>query len=141
VQEAVQLVIQAAALGRGGEALVLEMGRPVRIAQVARQMADQANSPVEIVYTGLRTGEKLHEELFGTGEHDIRPLHPLISHVSVPPLAPARVRMLTPYAEPDQVVEELTALCTADLPETPAADVRIGRQLGGRTATLATPPG
>lgn len=141
VQEAVQLVIQAAALGRGGEALVLEMGRPVRIAQVAKQMADQANSPVEIVYTGLRTGEKLHEELFGTGEQDIRPLHPLISHVSVPPLAPARVRMLAPYAEPDQVVQELTALCRVDLPENQTTDVRIGRQLGGRTATLATPPG
>jgi FlaA1/EpsC-like NDP-sugar epimerase len=140
VQEAVQLVIQAAALGRGGEALVLEMGRPVRIAQVAKQMADQANSPVEIVYTGLRAGEKLHEELFGAGEKDVRPLHPLISHVSVPPLSPDRVRGLKPYAEPGEVVQDLTALCAADLPENPTLDVRIGRQ-GGRSVSLApTPP-
>ncbi len=53
IQEAVQLVIQAAAIGRDGEALVLDMGRPVRIAQVAKQMSEAANAPVEIVYTGL----------------------------------------------------------------------------------------
>ena len=71
VQEAVQLVIQAAAIGRDGEALVLDMGEPVRIADVARQLVEQApGAPVEIVYTGLRPGEKLHEELFGDGEHD-----------------------------------------------------------------------
>ncbi|BCB83825.1 dTDP-glucose 4,6-dehydratase [Phytohabitans suffuscus] len=73
VQEAVQLVIQAAVIGRPGEALVLDMGKPVRIADVARQMAEQAHQPIEIVYTGLRPGEKLDEELFGHDEHDSRP--------------------------------------------------------------------
>ncbi|BFU42451.1 nucleoside-diphosphate sugar epimerase/dehydratase [Krasilnikovia sp. MM14-A1004] len=124
VQEAVQLVIQAAAIGRDGEALVLEMGQPVRIAQVAKQMAEQADSPVEIVFTGLRPGEKLHEELFGDGEEDARPLHPLISHVAVPPLDPADVRVLAPYAENGQVVKELAVLCEATRPET-----RISRQV------------
>ncbi len=42
--------------------------------------------PLKIVYTGLRPGEKLHEDLFGDDEQDVRPVHPLISHVSVPPL-------------------------------------------------------
>jgi FlaA1/EpsC-like NDP-sugar epimerase len=111
VQEAVQLVIQAAAVGRGGEALILEMGKPVRIAEVARQIADLAPDPVEITYTGLRPGEKLHEELFGPGEHDIRPLHPLISHVDVPPLDPAQVQILDPYAHPTDLVAELVRLC------------------------------
>ncbi len=86
VEEAVQLVIQAGAIGQNGEALVLDMGKPVRIADVARQLVDRAPRPVEIVYTGLRPGEKLHEDLFGTGEEDLRPCHALISHVSVPAL-------------------------------------------------------
>ncbi|RZU50147.1 FlaA1/EpsC-like NDP-sugar epimerase [Krasilnikovia cinnamomea] len=124
VQEAVQLVIQAAAIGRDGEALVLEMGQPVRIAQVAKQMAEQADTPVEIVFTGLRPGEKLHEELFGEGEQDARPLHPLISHVAVPPLDPADVRVLAPYAENGQVVKELAVLCDAT-----RAEARITRQV------------
>jgi FlaA1/EpsC-like NDP-sugar epimerase len=111
VQEAVQLVIQAAAIGRDGEALVLEMGQPVRIAEVARQLADSAESTVDIVYTGLRPGEKLHEELFAAGERDLRPLHPLISHVEVPPLDPEQVRYLDPYAAEDQLVKELAQLC------------------------------
>jgi FlaA1/EpsC-like NDP-sugar epimerase len=135
VQEAVQLVIQAAAIGRDGEALVLEMGEPVRIAQVAKQMAEQANSPVEIVYTGLRPGEKLHEELFGDGELDSRPLHPLISHVAVRPLDPAEVRDLAPYADPVQVTKELIILCDAGRPRPGSAVMAgtaqfIGRQAG-----------
>jgi FlaA1/EpsC-like NDP-sugar epimerase len=88
IPEAVQLVIQAGAIGRDGEALVLEMGEPVRIVDVARQLIEMAHRDVEIVFTGLRDGEKLHEELLGTGEQDERPFHPRISHVGVPPLAP-----------------------------------------------------
>ena len=114
VQEAVQLVIQAAAIGRDGEALVLEMGQPVPIAQVARQMAEQADSPVEIVYTGLRPGEKLHEDLFGKGELDVRPLHPLISHVAVPALHPSELQVLAPYGCPLRIVKEMMALCQAE---------------------------
>jgi FlaA1/EpsC-like NDP-sugar epimerase len=110
VQEAVQLVIHAAAIGRDGEALVLEMGRPVPIDQVARQLAEHASRPVDIVYTGLRPGEKLHEDLFGTGERDVRPLHPLISHVQVPPLDPRSARRLDAR---DNVVEGLALLCNA----------------------------
>ncbi|NNE73495.1 MAG: polysaccharide biosynthesis protein [Acidimicrobiales bacterium] len=86
VREAVQLVIQAGAVGRDGEALVLDMGEPVKILDVARRLVAQADRPIEIVFTGLRPGEKLHEILLGQGEADERPAHPLISHVSVPPL-------------------------------------------------------
>ncbi|WP_229072821.1 polysaccharide biosynthesis protein [Actinoplanes sp. DH11] len=115
-QEAVHLVIQAAAIGRDGEALVLEMGEPVRIAEVARQMVQLARTPVEIRYTGLRPGEKLAETLFGAGERDHRPYHPLISHVAVPPLDAARLRVLDPGAEPASVVDTLAGLCTAPEP-------------------------
>ncbi len=118
IQEAVQLVIQAAAIGADGEALVLEMGKPVKIDEVARQMADLAPTPVEIVYTGLRPGEKRHEELFGLGEVDRRPSHPLIAHVEVPPLDPARVRRLPADADCDVLIAQLDALChtVSDLP-------------------------
>jgi FlaA1/EpsC-like NDP-sugar epimerase len=115
IGEAVQLVIQAAAIGRDGEALVLDMGEPVRIADVARQFAEQAPAPVDIVYTGLRAGEKLAEELFGAGERDVRPLHPLISHVSVLPLDPAEVRLLDPYSPGEQLMGELARLCHAEV--------------------------
>jgi FlaA1/EpsC-like NDP-sugar epimerase len=87
IPEACQLVIQAGAIGRPREVLVLDMGEPVRIVDLARRMMHLAGSEVDIVFTGLRESEKLHEELFSPDEVDSRPLHPLISHVDVPPLA------------------------------------------------------
>jgi FlaA1/EpsC-like NDP-sugar epimerase len=89
VSEAVQLVIQAGAIGRSGEVLVLDMGEPVRIFDIARRLVAQSGKEVEIEITGLRPGEKLDEELFGDGEIDQRPLHPLVSHAPVPALDPA----------------------------------------------------
>ena len=114
VQEAVQLVIQAGAIGRDGEVLVLEMGERVRITSVAERLAASAPRPVQIVYTGLRPGEKLHEELFGTGERDERPVHPLISHVAVPPLSDRAAAALDPRASRDELIETLRRLCTED---------------------------
>jgi len=70
------------------------MGQPVKIVDVARQLVESADAPVEIVYTGLKPGEKLHEVLLGTGESDVRPFHPFISHVHVPPVAPHDIRAL-----------------------------------------------
>ncbi|NJP32602.1 nucleoside-diphosphate sugar epimerase/dehydratase [Micromonospora thermarum] len=117
VQEAVHLVLQAASIGRDGEALVLDMGEPVRIDDLARRMIAQATRPVPIVYTGLRPGEKLHEDLLGHGESDHRPLHPLISHVTVPVLDPLEVSGLDPFDEPEKIVEQLARLC-GSLPST-----------------------
>ncbi|MET8909691.1 nucleoside-diphosphate sugar epimerase/dehydratase [Micromonospora sp. NPDC004551] len=111
VQEAVHLVLQAAAIGRDGEALVLDMGEPVRIDDLARQIAAQSAGEARIVYTGLRPGEKLHEDLLGRDETDVRPLHPLISHVTVPPLDPAETSTLDPYDDPDKTIERLVWLC------------------------------
>ena len=91
IPEACQLVIQAGAIGRAGEALILDMGEPVNIADMARRMIAMSGHPVEIVFTGLRPGEKMHEELLGDGELDVRPHHAMISHVRVPTLGPSDV--------------------------------------------------
>jgi dTDP-glucose 4,6-dehydratase len=92
IPEACQLVIQAGAIGEPGEALVLDMGQSVRIVDVAQRMIAMSGENIEIVFTGLRSGEKMHEELLGTDEVGQRPLHPLISHVQVPPLNPTELR-------------------------------------------------
>ena len=113
VEEAVQLVIQAGAIGRDGEVLVLDMGEPVRIAHVAHRLAANAERSIEIVYTGLRPGEKLHEVLLGPGEVDRRPIHRQISHVDVPPLAPAELASVEPSLSEDELGVALRALCDA----------------------------
>jgi FlaA1/EpsC-like NDP-sugar epimerase len=106
VQESVQLVIQAAAIGQDGEALVLDMGEPVSIDSVARQLIELSGKEVEIVYTGLRDGEKMHEELWGDGEADLRPVHPRLSHTPVPALDPLDARGLDPWAPREAIVKE-----------------------------------
>ncbi|MBD3947181.1 polysaccharide biosynthesis protein [Nocardioides ganghwensis] len=92
VEEAVQLVIQAGAIGEDGEVMILDMGQPVKIVDMAQQLIAMSGKSVEIVYTGLRDGEKLHEELFGAAESDERSKHPLVSHAHVEPLSVDVVR-------------------------------------------------
>jgi FlaA1/EpsC-like NDP-sugar epimerase len=96
VQEAVRLVVQAGAIDSTGEVLVLDMGEPVLIADVAKRFADAAEQHIQVVYTGLRPGEKMHEILLGPGEVDHRPNHPLLSQVPVPPLDGAVLSLLDP---------------------------------------------
>jgi hypothetical protein len=62
------------------------MGTPVRVLDVARQLIERSGANIDIAYTGLRPGEKMHEVLLGAGEAADRPLHPMIDHVSVPAL-------------------------------------------------------
>ena len=111
IREAVQLVIQAGALGDNGDVLVLDMGEPIRIQAVAEQLIDLSGKPVEIVYTGLRHGEKLHEELFGDGERDVRPSHPLISHVPVPAFDAETALLLDPYQAGPDILMDLAGAC------------------------------
>ncbi|CAG7614192.1 polysaccharide biosynthesis protein [Leucobacter soli] len=88
IPEACQLVIQAGGIGRPGEVLILDMGEPVSILDVAKRMIAQSGKQIEIVFTGLRHGEKLHEELVGEGEGDERPFHQKISHARVDTISP-----------------------------------------------------
>ncbi|MCC6434541.1 MAG: polysaccharide biosynthesis protein [Acidimicrobiales bacterium] len=88
IPEAVQLVIQAAAIGEPGEVLILDMGQPIRIVDVARRLIEASGKDIEIRFTGLRPGEKLHEELMREGEIGVQRSHPLITHASAPAYAP-----------------------------------------------------
>ena len=107
ISEAVQLVIQAGAIGKSGEALVLDMGTPVSIYEVAKQLVTNSGKAIDIEIVGLRAGEKVHEELFGDGEADIRPSHPLISHVQVPSTSVVDVPQTTTDAK--QLMIDLVA--------------------------------
>ena len=88
IPEACQLVLQAGGIGRAGEVLILDMGEPVSILEVAQRMIAMYGKNIDIVFTGLREGEELHEELVGTGESEDRPFHPKISHADVNILSP-----------------------------------------------------
>ena len=107
IPEAAELVLQAGAMAKGGEVFVLDMGSPVKIADLARTMIrlsglqvkddDNPDGDIEIEYVGLRQGEKLYEELL-IGENTTGTQHPRI------------MKNTEPYLEWAQLNEELQAL-------------------------------
>ncbi|MGI5952642.1 MAG: polysaccharide biosynthesis protein [Brooklawnia sp.] len=91
IPEACELVLQAGAIGAPGEVLVLDMGEPIRIMDMAERLITESGKRVEIHFTGLRDGEKLHEVLFSDSEHGEPSDHPLIQGMRVPELAPSKI--------------------------------------------------
>jgi FlaA1/EpsC-like NDP-sugar epimerase len=109
VAEAAQLVLQAALMGKGGQIFLLDMGEPVKIADLAQQMirlSGLAETDIRIVYTGLRAGEKLYEELLVGAETSLPTPHPKLRIASA--RAPAHARL------PEDVVEWLSTASAAD---------------------------
>ncbi len=130
VEEAVGLVIEAAHMADGAGTFVLDMGEPVRIVDIVERFALMLNARrTEIEFTGLRPGEKLHEELFGSAE-DVEPTrHPRIARARPPVTPPAfRAQLLDLYdaAEHnrlDEVRDHLRLLVPEYSPSTTPARV------------------
>ena len=92
IPEACQLVLAAASIGTDGEVMVLEMGEQVKILQVANTLIRlSGRRDIDIVYTGLRPGEKISEDLFSIYENHQATTNPLITSVDVPTLHIAEV--------------------------------------------------
>lgn len=96
IPEAVQLVLEAGAMGKGGEIFVFDMGESVRIADLARNMIKLSGLvegvDIEVRFTGLRPGEKLYEELLNTAENTVATHHPKILKARVQSFAPEAVQ-------------------------------------------------
>jgi FlaA1/EpsC-like NDP-sugar epimerase len=128
IPEASQLVMQAGAIGKGGEIFVLDMGSPVRILDLARQLIQRnglrPGDDIEIRYSGVRPGEKLHEELAGSDERTRPTMHPKIRVWELPPADPVHVaqglKLLARAADltRDRAVEALR-LCVPEYCTTP----------------------
>ncbi len=96
IPEAVGLVLQSAAQGEGGEIFVLDMGKPVKIVDLARQLIElsglRPDEDIEIQFVGLRPGEKLFEELNHKGENMKETQHPKIMRFVSQPMPLEQVR-------------------------------------------------
>lgn len=112
VAEAVELVVQAGAIGSPGEVMVLDMGEPVRIDALVKRLIAQSGREIAIVYSGLRPGEKLHEDLFGADEVPRGTAHPMISSVIAEGIDVSMVRALDPTAPPADAIANLRNLAT-----------------------------
>ncbi|NNF65228.1 MAG: polysaccharide biosynthesis protein, partial [Acidimicrobiia bacterium] len=73
-------VVQAGAIGEPGEVMVLDMGEPVKILEIAQRLINALDPAATIEFTGLRPGEKLHEVLLSDDEVEHRRVHPRITH-------------------------------------------------------------
>jgi FlaA1/EpsC-like NDP-sugar epimerase len=93
IPEAAQLVLEAGAMGEGGEIFVLDMGEPVKILDLARRMITllRPGDEIPIVFSGMRKGEKLYEELMADEESTTRTPHPKISIGRIAPMAPEAI--------------------------------------------------
>jgi len=122
IPESAQLVLQAGAMGHGGEIFVLDMGEPVRIVDLAREMirlSGLRDGEIEIVFTGLRAGEKLYEEVLADGERTLPTPHPKLRIARARGVAPDWLPRLTEWLERTQPLtdDEVRAALARFVPE------------------------
>jgi FlaA1/EpsC-like NDP-sugar epimerase len=117
IPEAAQLVLQAGLMGQGGEIFVMEMGEPIRIADLARDMirlSGFSEDEIKIEYTGLRPGEKLYEELLTDNEQTMPTPHPKLrvarSEAAPDPAWQADLNVWLEGAQPSDVAALKTRL-------------------------------
>ena len=133
IPEAAQLVMQAGAMGKGGEIFVLDMGEPVRILDLAhdmiRLMGLKIGDDIDIVFTGLRPGEKLHEELVSCEEESARTMHGKITMVKSPPVDWPRLKedveekvLGIRSEDPAVILDALNALIKSNTAGTPGGE-------------------
>ena len=120
ISEAAILIIQAAAMTRGSDLFMLEMGEPVKIDDLAKRMIRmrglRPDIDIEVVYTGVRPGEKLHEELVLAGEESFETEHPMIRRIQTRHLLRAKADLIELYELADEnrtgaLLARLTELC------------------------------
>ena len=102
IPEAAQLVLQAASMGRGGEVFVMDMGEPVKIVDLARNMirlSGYTEEDIRIEFSGLRPGEKLFEELLADSETTRETPHPKLRIARSRPVAADFLHVLTNWLE------------------------------------------
>ncbi len=143
IPEAVQLIVQAGALGRSGDVFVLDMGEPVKIVDLAHNMirlsGKESERDVAIEFIGIRPGEKLKEDLWGEGETSGTTSHPKILRVASAPIDPAWLD--DEVAELDRLVESgETVEVVARLAEMMRAPRRLQPGAAGARTAAATPP-
>jgi len=106
IPEAAQLVLQAGCMGLGGEVFVMDMGEPIKIVDLARDMirlSEQTESEIRIVYTGLRPGEKLFEELLADDEHTRPTPHPKLRIAKAREVDPGWIEGLLQWLDQDHI--------------------------------------
>jgi FlaA1/EpsC-like NDP-sugar epimerase len=142
IPEAAQLVLQAGALGDGGEIFILDMGEPVRIVQLAEDLIRlsglQPYEDIDIEFTGIRQGEKLFEELETEGENLLKTRHPKIYIGKIAEFAPNQVKeMLGRFAEAVNKSDtgEVRVLFNEFLPEARITIVNKTENNGAETKT------
>jgi FlaA1/EpsC-like NDP-sugar epimerase len=124
IPEAVQLVLQAGALGRGGEVFVLDMGEPIRILDLATDLVRlsglEVGRDIEIRYTGIRPGERLYEEPFFRHEEVLPTGHPKVLRATnnhIPPDVGSALDVLTATVREPASDEELRYLLRTLVPD------------------------
>jgi FlaA1/EpsC-like NDP-sugar epimerase len=109
IPEAAQLVMQAGLMGKGGEILVLDMGEPVKIAELAKDMIRLSGlqlDDIKIEYVGLRPGEKLYEELLTDDEHTLPTPHEKLRIATARPVDTAWLKKLLKWIVSAQSMNE-----------------------------------